>query len=736
MLTPEEKALLQRHITIDGDGNVVGNDNTVHVTKVKTDTYTVQKDQRQVTVTVQDLRQIQQSQVAGVGDNWHVEGGIHYNVNQTASDAPRHPRVYHNLPQPDYGEFVGRKAELAQVHRILRPYPHSRHAVVTIDGIGGIGKSALALEVAHRYLRDYDRLPAEERFDAIVWTSAKASVLTGDGIAPRQQITRTLEDIYTAIAVTLEREAITRTRPEEQDALVTKALTRQRTLLIVDNLETMDDERVNAFLRELPAPTKAIVTTRHRIDVAYPIRLTGMPETDALGFILQECSKKGVALTDEEAQKLYRRTGGVPLAMSWSIAQIGYGYNTDTVLRRLGQPTGDIARFCFSGSLEIIENQPSYRLLMALSCFFVDASRESLGDVTELPELARDEGLAQLMKLSLVNKKADRFTLLPLTKQYAAALLLDQPRLRKALEQRWIEWLVDFSRQHGGESWDWRGYRALDSEIENILALVELGLEKEWTEVLTALRLIIFYLAIRGRWADMIQLGRDALPLAQKEEDLISIGALGSQCLAWTLGQLKHLEEAEKYARIGLRAHRKAEIPQATAYSLRILGAILRKQQRHREALETYQEALEIAQVQEDRGLIGNLQGEIGKVMRNMGKHPQAWHRFENAVQLLESREADKPVYASILGHMGTMAYEQGNLDVAHRYCKRCLEIFNEINGVTEVQLTLARLYVDKGDVSCAIDLLQQARGSFQRRGMTQETEEATDLLQKLTKGV
>ena len=34
MLTAEEKQLLQRHVVIDGDGNVVGNDNTVQVTKV------------------------------------------------------------------------------------------------------------------------------------------------------------------------------------------------------------------------------------------------------------------------------------------------------------------------------------------------------------------------------------------------------------------------------------------------------------------------------------------------------------------------------------------------------------------------------------------------------------------------------------------------------------------------------------------------------------------------------
>jgi hypothetical protein len=33
MLTPEQRALLQRHVSIDGDGNVVGNDNTVRVTR-------------------------------------------------------------------------------------------------------------------------------------------------------------------------------------------------------------------------------------------------------------------------------------------------------------------------------------------------------------------------------------------------------------------------------------------------------------------------------------------------------------------------------------------------------------------------------------------------------------------------------------------------------------------------------------------------------------------------------
>src|SRR5215218_4640795 len=86
------------------------------------------------------------------------------------ADLPRH-----NLPQRDYEQFVGRQKELAEARRLLQPYPKSRAYVITIDGIGGIGKSALALEAAYTYRDQYASLPEAERFEAIVWVSAKRS---------------------------------------------------------------------------------------------------------------------------------------------------------------------------------------------------------------------------------------------------------------------------------------------------------------------------------------------------------------------------------------------------------------------------------------------------------------------------------------------------------------------------------------------------------------------------------
>ena len=135
----------------------------------------------------------------------------------------------------------------------------------------------MALEVAHRFLDQHDNLPPEEHFAAIVWTSAKERILTGDGVKRRYQSHRTLDDLYRTIAITLQREEIAKAEVQQQAALLHATLIQQRTLVVVDNLETMDHEAVITFTQELLAPTKVIVTTHHRIDVAYPVRLTGMP---------------------------------------------------------------------------------------------------------------------------------------------------------------------------------------------------------------------------------------------------------------------------------------------------------------------------------------------------------------------------------------------------------------------------------------------------------------------------
>jgi len=356
-------------------------------------------------------------------------------------------KVLHNLPQPDYVNFVGRKDELEKLRNLL----HSQDRVwtVVVDGIGGIGKSALVLEIAQRYLNEYEFLPQTERFEAIIWVSAKTSSLTANGIQTRYQATNTISDIYKEIAVVFKEDDIYyRHNLTEQNILIKRALSQQRTLLIIDNFETIDDERINSFIRELPVPTKCIVTTRHRIDIADPIRLSAMPREDAIALIKEECNKKNVLLNNNQTDLLYNRTAGVPLAVVWSIAQISYhGFDIEKVLKSLGNAKGDIARFCFESAIQQIQDKPAYKLLvcisLALNNLHGEISRDDIGYIADFSELDRDEGLAILEKLSLINRKVNHyvtgsyFSVLLLVKEYifSSILYLKPQEIKRIITQ-------------------------------------------------------------------------------------------------------------------------------------------------------------------------------------------------------------------------------------------------------------------------------------------------------------
>lgn len=415
-------------------------------------------------------------------------------------------KIFSNLPQPDYGVFIGRENELAQIIQVLRPYPKSIHSVITVDGIGGIGKSALALEVAYYYLRNYDDIPAEERFDAVIWSSAKLRVLSPEGIKIRPQALKTLHDIYYAIAMTLEKDDITKVKENEQTEVVKRALRAQRTLLIIDNLETVDDETVLTFLKELPAPTKALVTTRHRINVAYDLRLTGMPIKDAIALIDKECEKKSVSLSDSEKELLYRRTGGVPLALVWTVAQMGRGYSTESALRRLGDAAGDIAKFCFDGSIELIRQKSSFSIILGLSLFSTSASKDALKFISNLSLLDCEEGLIDLVVLSLADKTNDRYRLLPITKNFISSEL-EVFADRKMLFYRWAQWLENWALKYGVDlDLHIQDKDMIEIEYENLLDCLEWYYRnQEWEKYLRIIDGIFDYMLISNLFAPLNQ---------------------------------------------------------------------------------------------------------------------------------------------------------------------------------------------------------------------------------------
>lgn len=680
-------------------------------------------------------RSEQQINIAG---NLYHYNADSYRRHQSTSRPLNRPPVLHNLPQRDYAQFVGRATELQKIRQILRPYPHSQHAFVTIDGIGGMGKSTLALEVAHLFLEQYESLPSGERFDAIVWTSAKERTLTGDGIKPRYQIHRTLDDLYRTIAITLQREDIVKAVFDQQAALLHSILIQQRTLVIVDNLETIDDEAVINFIRELPAPTKVIVTTRHRIDVAYPVRLAGMSWEEAEHLIAQECHSRDVVLTRTDMRRLYERTGGAPLAIVWSVAQMCFGYPSATVLLRLGSPNSDVIRFCFDGSVELIRDAPAYTLLLSLSLFRDGTNRDALGKVANLAELDRDDGLVVLEKLSLINRIAGRFKVAsPLVENFVQSGLVDNAELQSQLRERWISYLLEFINlkyqvKHNT-------INEVIPELKNILDCIDWCRNAgRYDNVLAFISKVDFYLWTSGSW----NLRYDYLYHAL-EAGVVLENDLAQANFCRRLADIRDmqgdLEESLKLADTALRLFERCGEEYGTLLTLFRLSAVYYKQGKFDVAKDVTFRALEIARKFKDNKTFVRLEGRLGTIYLEEGNYKDAKTYLDKAVQLEQSLdEYERKSWSSpwLYRLVGRLCLAEKNYDEAKENLDRSLSLAKSINNPQEMAETmchLAELYLSQGLMHKAAEMTNTSRKLSQMLGMKRYIARAEELLREIS---
>ena len=143
------------------------------------------------------------------------------------------PRISPRTMASLAGLSVHRLGLKARVYEALA----SRYPLVSIDGIGGIGKTSLALEAAHECLdasREALAPDGKTTFAGFIWASAKDRDLA-------------LDDLLDAVARTLDYLGIAQRPVEEKRNAVERLLREQPYLLLVDNLETVTDESVRRF---------------------------------------------------------------------------------------------------------------------------------------------------------------------------------------------------------------------------------------------------------------------------------------------------------------------------------------------------------------------------------------------------------------------------------------------------------------------------------------------------------
>lgn len=382
-------------------------------------------------------------------------------------------RPLHNLPVRCHTAFIGSELDLTKLLKLLTA--DNPASLISIEGVGGIGKTTLVLETAHRCrLATQNRaVPGVPTFDAIIFVSAKSQHFLGSMLAPRLKIESNLQDIFRTIFRTLD--LLDSIPPEfnQQVEIVRACLAQQQTLLIIDNFETLQDqEYVLSFLSELPSTVKVVLTSRVRLGVGTAIFLGCLSFEDSLSLIQHFAQEKDVLISPDEAQKLYQQSGGLPLAIAYGMGQIAaYGVMPEGTSAYLVGTSSHFMQYCFAEAVQQIQGQAAYFLLMTMALFPQSVSHEALEFVAFGNVAPRDieAGLATLYKLSLVESRHRYYDLHSLTRHYVSAELSMHPDFEQEARNRLVIWYLNFLQPYGKRNWrDWQEFSSLEQEWENL----------------------------------------------------------------------------------------------------------------------------------------------------------------------------------------------------------------------------------------------------------------------------
>ena len=284
-------------------------------------------------------------------------------------------------------------------------------------------------------------------FDAIVWVSAKEEKLTVIGIEPIDVKLRNYESVIDSILETfgwLEDLNKALTDKEESVDIILGAGDKG-ILLVIDNLETINDDRVHEFIKDFPPPNKVLITSRlglGEVERRYPLK--ELNPNDAISLLRTIAREKGALelskLPDDILSKYVDKMSRYPLAIKWVVGQVAIGKDINIAIGDLTSSSGDVAKFCFEHIFDKLLNSEDRMVMYALASNERPLVRGVLSHITNLNPEQLDAAIRNLSLASLVIpiqiKTSDstietKYELLPLTKNYIQSKLKAHPEIHK-----------------------------------------------------------------------------------------------------------------------------------------------------------------------------------------------------------------------------------------------------------------------------------------------------------------
>jgi tetratricopeptide (TPR) repeat protein len=606
-----------------------------------------------------------------------------------AASVPRAalPKIW-NIPYPLNPFFLGRDDELAQ----LRHYLQAGQAMAlsqpqAISGLGGIGKTQLALEYAYRYHQDYQ---------IVLWARAES--------------TEALIASYMTIASLLrlpEREA------QEQDITVQAVKswlqTHQGWLLILDNadeLALLPDFLPPTLGGHLLLTTRAATTRRlaHRLEIE-----TLLPEHGAL-FLLRRAGLIEPSATLEQASleernlalKISQELGGLPLALDQAGAyleetgtdlgsywQIYQQHRADLLAERGGLIADHPAPVATTWSLSfklVKEKNPAASDLLRLCAYLSpDAIPEEI--------LTTD---ASVLGPALAPIAADAFLLNRAIEALRAYSLMRRDPREKTLSI----------------------HRLVQAVLQDSLAETQ---QREWGELAMLAINAAFPKVEHGTWPQCERLLPQALLAAQFIEKFQISSSEAGHLLDVTA---RYLQERVRYQEAEMLYQRALHIREQqgglehsdVAATLNNLAALYLDQGKYEQAEPLHQRALHIREQQggPDHPDVAATLNNLAILYLEQGKYEQAEPLFQRALRIWEQQLGpEHSLVAHALNGLALLYLNQGKYEQAEPLYQRALRIWEQQLGpehpyVAYPLINLAELYRVQGNYVQAEPLYQR----------------------------
>ncbi|MCJ8279113.1 MAG: RNA polymerase subunit sigma-24, partial [Rivularia sp. ALOHA_DT_140] len=407
---------------------------------------------------------------------------------------------------------------------------------------------------------------------------------------------------------------------------------------------------------------------------------------------------------------------------------------------------GDFSRFYFDNSMQPLKGDSSYLILMALALFHKHALFKSICHVAGVKDInTAFDAFAKLQQLSLISCHQERYTILPLTREYALSELLANPKFELAARNRWINYYLEFAQKYGGKyEKEWNNYDDLEAEWDILCEVMEWCIAHDkYTDACSLWQHINCYTYSQGYrrnrlsyWDTPLHWLEWLIEAAQKRQDLCHTAAMMSD-YAWKLiliGQPQHLNKADIYLAQAWKLRQHLSPSKQADLAIRIVVWYIQFKQFGFASywIQQAQTILEDSLIEESDSIRLHLQILYykGEIYYKNSDYQRSQLLFQEIVQQSRKIGWQRMIFLA-KDFLADISIKQGKLQQAQKFLMEGMQTARDNKDDCSrayMMRSLARLEFHQGNFNLAVNWANQAKVGFDNLGMVSEAEETQAL--------